>query len=923
MYDNDLNEDNDVVIEQVEFYLDSLDPGQGKAINISLSNSSDSIATSFSIDAKELGLELGKHSITSRVRDNYGNWSFNHWEYFDLCTIDGPKAGFDLIISGNDISLLDSSQNATEYLWKFGDGDTSLLSLPTHKYIEPDIYEIWQYAKNECGIDSISKSITIIGVESYRPQMGGNSGNVSLTIHGAGFDESSQISLEGEETIATDTFYVSNGGKTLIAVFDLLNKIQGDYVLTATINNETFEHPDNFQLVNDDDGAKPWVEIVGFPSIRRGAWQTYQIKYGNSGLVDAIGVPLWIEVLGDTSTMDIELGVNYLYMIDSVEFPQITQTADYLVLDSTAYFDGEDVKLGISYPLILPVIGSQEEGIINLKIRTSNQIEIETWVNPPLFSSPMSQATADCALRVSTTLIKQQLESESEKYKGELMEEIEKNFDDYIPGVSCVKGIYDLAMASGNRRVGDSFFNKKYLYNVLKAYSSSVLECTGGVAKSALKLGKIGYRYIKVMRKINRTTDKIDKFNSNVDNTVELLEAAKDCYNTYQGYNAVNKITLPVFTAFDPNDKLGMLNTNGEPYVTGLNPLSYIIRYENVDTADIPASEVFIIDTLDLKTLDIKTLSLGRMEFNEDFSFQPPTGLLEYFDEVDMRPKTDLIVRVNAKLDTNTSILKWHFMSLDPQTMELTESPFLGFLPPNVDKGEGEGFVSFSIEAIDSLSSATVISNFADIIFDYNEPIRTNTFQYTIDKELPSSSVLELDAVQSDTSFIVNWDGVDDFSGIKTYNVFVSENGQDYEYWKFNTESIEGVFYGKQDATYQFYSEAVDYVGNFEVPKSRSDTETRIQVPQTITGLIVHDQFINVYPNPSSGSINISFDALESCNYQFDLISVDGRYTSRLYSGFVTGSFNKEFTSPSIQKGLTILRITTDDYVKYKKVIFK
>jgi hypothetical protein len=42
-------------------------------------------------------------------------------------------------------------------------------------------------------------------------------------------------------------------------------------------------------------------------------------------------------------------------------------------------------------------------------------------------------------------------------------------------------------------------------------------------------------------------------------------------------------------------------------------------------------------------------------------------GLRRFVTEVDLRPAKDLIVRINASLDTNTGLLTWRFISVQPQ----------------------------------------------------------------------------------------------------------------------------------------------------------------------------------------------------------------------------------------------------------------
>lgn len=67
----------------------------------------------------------------------------------------------------------------------------------------------------------------------------------------------------------------------------------------------------------------------------------------------------------------------------------------------------------------------------------------------------------------------------------------------------------------------------------------------------------------------------------------------------------------------------------------------------------------------------------------------------EFFQDIDLRPTQNLIVRVNAKIDTLTGIFEWQFTSLDPLTRQLTTDVDAGFLPPiKSHRREMVGFTS-------------------------------------------------------------------------------------------------------------------------------------------------------------------------------------------------------------------------------------
>ena len=69
-------------------------------------------------------------------------------------TEDGPGA--------LNFQCFNNSQNATDWIWNFGDGQTSIESDPIHEYATFDSYTVMLIASNECGIDT---SIQILALE--------------------------------------------------------------------------------------------------------------------------------------------------------------------------------------------------------------------------------------------------------------------------------------------------------------------------------------------------------------------------------------------------------------------------------------------------------------------------------------------------------------------------------------------------------------------------------------------------------------------------------------------------------------------------------------------------------------------------------------------------------------------------------------
>ncbi len=79
-----------------------------------------------------------------------------------------------------------------------------------------------------------------------------------------------------------------------------------------------------------------------------------------------------------------------------------------------------------------------------------------------------------------------------------------------------------------------------------------------------------------------------------------------------------------------------------------------------------------------------------------------------------------------------TRSLEVVFRTLDPDTGDLPEDVFAGFLPPEDGTGRGQGHFIFSIRTKPSTPDGVIIWNEASVVFDVNAPIHTNSVFNTI-----------------------------------------------------------------------------------------------------------------------------------------------------------------------------------------------
>lgn len=285
-----------------------------------------------------------------------------------------------------------------------------------------------------------------------------------------------------------------------------------------------------------------------------------------------------------------------------------------------------------------------------------------------------------------------------------------------------------------------------------------------------------------------------------------------------------------VVGSFDPNDKVGPAGSGLAGYIGLQHVMPYTIHFENKSTAQAPAQEVLIIDQLD-PALDWSTFELKQIGFSDTKLHVPPE--LQNYSATTAVGTDPNPVRVEVSFDPFTGEVIWLIWSEDPDTGELPENPFAGFLPPNDDSHRGEGFVSYTIRPWSDLETGVEIHNRATIIFDptyaFNEAIQTPFVANTIDNTPPTSTVLPLLA-ESPSAIEVEWHGTDDKhgSGIFTYDVFVSENEGPFLLWLSGTSDTWGLYEGQIGRTYRFYSVARDYAGNIESAPAEADATTTV-----------------------------------------------------------------------------------------------
>ncbi len=318
---------------------------------------------------------------------------------------------------------------------------------------------------------------------------------------------------------------------------------------------------------------------------------------------------------------------------------------------------------------------------------------------------------------------------------------------------------------------------------------------------------------VEIVQAINEGGIDLNDCNRSAFHWQDFVSNAMGALAGATGFDFYEKTKSRPRNGFDPNDITGPAGVGDDRYIHLDQTLPYTIRFENLASATAPAQEVFVTHRLDAD-LDLATFQLGDLGF-ADIAIEVPDGLQSFVTSVDTENTngTPLRVDITAELNIETRTVSWTFLSIDPNTGLFPEGVFDGFLPPNLDPGEGEGFVSYTIRALSDRATNTTIDQQASIVFDTNDPIVTNVYTNTIDRDAPSSSVNPLPTTTTDTTFTVSWAGTDLGSGILHYDVFVAVDDGAFTQWLDNTTTTSADFQGEIGHTYAFFSVASDAVG--------------------------------------------------------------------------------------------------------------
>ncbi|MDZ4684367.1 MAG: choice-of-anchor Q domain-containing protein, partial [Planctomycetaceae bacterium] len=604
-----------------------------------------------------------------------------------------------------------------------------------------------------CDIGAVELEDTgVLTVEAVKPEVGGNGGTVSVRIFGRSFDADAEVRLVRPgfpDVVGTG---VGADGSVLSASLDLHGvapglwsvRVQNPDASTATLS-------DAF-TVEAGGGADLWVELVLPRGIFAGRTQSIYLAFGNRGTVDAYGVPLWF-------TIPEELTFHIPFPVSPPPSQPEQFPADWtrIAIDEPIP-PPEDRD---SFALLLPVVPAGSTGMLRFRVTGPPSLDVVDASRLPF------RVTA----AIGTPYFQPNLAEEAVATFVARAKELAAD-DLATPGVPSdeaiaayvrtqLAGVVANGIANPDLGGSPTVFSQSQLV-VDTAYFMVVASDPAHAARESARhlFARVYESFVgrsAEARIVDPDCPPGDIFCERDDEEFKPCPFGILCcplpgtlcfkkippsrppcgrvqVNHLDWYDVPCKPEpkdpeIPFLPPVDPNDKVGPGGPGG--FIDGLTPLPYTINFENKATAAGEAFEVSVTDQLDVTKYDLATFSLGPISFGDRLVPVPP-GLQSFSTEVDLRPGVNILVGIDAKLDTATGLVTWKFATLDPATHQFPEEPEFGFLPPNVTPPEGEGAVLFTVSLKPGFGLGTTVCNDARIVFDFNAPIDTPTFCNTV-----------------------------------------------------------------------------------------------------------------------------------------------------------------------------------------------
>lgn len=305
--------------------------------------------------------------------------------------------------------------------------------------------------------------------------------------------------------------------------------------------------------------------------------------------------------------------------------------------------------------------------------------------------------------------------------------------------------------------------------------------------------------------------------------------------------------------SFDPNDKIATPKLTPQQVIDG-EWIDYLIRFQN--TGNDTAINVVITDTLDTK-LDLSSFEMIGSSH----------------------------LPISQRKGRNLSFEFYNIMLPDS----------------NVNEPESKGYIRFRVKALSSVGIGNIIPNKADIYFDYNSPVTTNTTTTKIEASVVPLTLLSFKALYiGNNEAMLSWETSAEFN-TSYFAVEVSDDGRFFN--DLGTVNAQGSgsnsysFKAIMTNSLQYYRlRMIDIDGSFTYSETR---KVNFKEANKLT----------VNPNPSSGNFEVKFYSERNDKATLSIYDFNGRIVWRQSFNVIKGFNTLPVNASGLSAGVYMIRL--------------
>lgn len=270
-----------------------------------------------------------------------------------------------------------------------GSGDGACAALDQRQILRP--------LGESCDVGAVERS-PALALATVAPTHAGSRGSAIVVIGGSGFAAGARVALRraGHTDIVADGVVVDGGGSSLAASFALTGAEQGAWdVVVTNPDDASVALPAGF-AVEEIREPDVFAYVIGRSAVRAGVPTRFSVRYGNTGNVEALMVPVTLVVpAAFAPTMRFEVA--------RPPAQPGRPFGDYSEVPLAATTDVASDSASLNF--LVPVIPAGFTGILEFTLTPptssphGSEFSVDAWIGRPWFENgtPRADVLADAA----------------------------------------------------------------------------------------------------------------------------------------------------------------------------------------------------------------------------------------------------------------------------------------------------------------------------------------------------------------------------------------------------------------------------------------------------------------------------------------------------------------------------------------------